>query len=157
MWPGSNHPYGQNETLPTHFQRWNGSWTFENRVDLLVEMITDPETPANIVFLYLEEPDNVGHAFGPDSEEIKEQVEILDERVGYLISKLKELTLFDKVNIVLLSDHGFVEIEQSKIMNVTGLVDPSLFTRRGGSPVWHIYPEGDNEGNRTQNSFSLIQ
>jgi len=145
MWPGSNHPYGPNETLPTHFQRWNGSWTFEDRVDLMIDMITHPESPANIVFIYLEEPDNFGHAFGPESPEIKEQIQILDNRVGYLNSKLEMLNLLDDVNLILLSDHGFVEIQQTKIINITELVDTTSYTKSGGSPVWHIYP-GEDKG-----------
>lgn len=47
-------------------------WT--DRVDKVVSWIKDEKHPANLVFMYFEEPDSTGHVKGVGSQEIKNQI-----------------------------------------------------------------------------------
>lgn len=49
-----------------------------------ISWITDPHKPANLVMLYFEEPDTHGHAFGPNSQTVKNLILKLDNITGYL-------------------------------------------------------------------------
>ncbi|ODM88311.1 Ectonucleotide pyrophosphatase/phosphodiesterase family member 5, partial [Orchesella cincta] len=111
-WPGSNQPYGsKNDLLPTYYYpTYNASVSWEDRVDIVVSWITNQTKPANLVFLYFEEPDTHGHAFGPNHQETLNEISNTDNRTAYLIRKLKEAEIFDKINLILLSDHGMEAI-----------------------------------------------
>ena len=65
MWPGSDFEYdGLNCTFTGIF---NEKVEWEERVDTALSWFTDEKTPANLVMLYIEEPDSHGHIYGPDS------------------------------------------------------------------------------------------
>lgn len=49
-----------------------------------MEWITDPVKPANLVMLYIEEPDTHLHALGPDSSVVKDLIRKLDNVTEYL-------------------------------------------------------------------------
>lgn len=53
-------------------------------MDTVISWIKDEEKPANLVFAYFEEPDNTGHVFGVESNQIKKQVVRVDVTVKYL-------------------------------------------------------------------------
>ncbi|ODM89479.1 Ectonucleotide pyrophosphatase/phosphodiesterase family member 5 [Orchesella cincta] len=149
MWPGSNQPYGfKNDSLPTYYYpTYNASVPWEDRVDIVISWITDKTKPANLVFLYFEEPDTHGHAFGPNHQETLNEISNTDNRTAYLIRKLKEVGIFDKINLILLSDHGMEAVTQDKIINITALIDTSLLKARYGSTpvVQLIANEGKGE------------
>lgn len=85
MWPGGDYNYsGIN---PTYLHTLDETIPFEKRMDEAVEWILDPEKPANLVLLHLEEPDATGHVFGPDSDEMTEQLSEMDSITKYLINK----------------------------------------------------------------------
>lgn len=78
--------------------------------------------------LYFDEPDTTGHGYGPLSIEYKNKVykklllvllkllpklnlhtkkiKELDIVLGYLINKLNEAKILEKLNIIIVSDHG---------------------------------------------------
>lgn len=125
MWPGSKFPYGVNDTLPTRIFEWENDYPFDKRVDIAVDWITDEETPVNLLFIYFEEPDEVAHGYGPESAEVTKYISIVDNTTGYLIKKLKQVGIYDKVNVILLSDHGFHEVSEEicrKFANFKGLM-----------------------------------
>ena len=146
MWPGSCFGYGRNKTKHTYCADYNVSEPFESRMETAISWVTNETSPANLVFLYFEEPDEHAHGFGPESEEVRETVEKMDNVTGYLVSRLKELGIFEEVNLILLSDHGFAEVRQERILNITDILDPQLYTKYGSSPTYLILPhEGKNQ------------
>lgn len=65
MWPGSEFEYqGVNPTFVSPLNKTIGS---KERVD---EVITWLDKGANLVMFYIEEPDDEGHAYGPDSDQV---------------------------------------------------------------------------------------
>lgn len=143
MWPGGGDQVYLNTSL-TFSHNFNTSIPFSDRVDIVLSWILHPQTPANLVFLYFEEPDATAHVFGPDSHEVQEMLIKVDNVTGYLIKKLEDNNLTDSVNVFLLSDHGFETVTPSRIINITEVIKGMNYTPVGNSPVIHIYPEEDN-------------
>lgn len=68
MWPGGDFRY--KGVVPTYFEALDKNMGWENRTDHVVSWITDPTNPANLVMFYMEQPDEEGHAYSPDSQQV---------------------------------------------------------------------------------------
>lgn len=65
MWPGSNFKY--DDTACTFSQSFNQTMSWNERVDIVMTWFTNGKTPANLVMMYIEEPDVHAHIYSPDS------------------------------------------------------------------------------------------
>ena len=85
MWPGNEFEYSG--VKPTYFKAWNYNVTWEKRIDEVMEWILNPQKPANLIMLYIEEPDYHGHSFGIDSSKFIDELKLMDEITKYLLEK----------------------------------------------------------------------
>ncbi|CAL8112709.1 unnamed protein product [Orchesella dallaii] len=149
MWPGSSEPYGPDNNLrPTYYYPgYNANVTWEERVDTIISWINDDLEPANLVFLYYNEPDSTGHGHGPNHNATLEEIRKADNRTAYLVKKLKDTEIFDKINLIILSDHGMQDVTSQRIVNISQLIDSTLVeAQHGGTPVLQLNPkEGKGE------------
>jgi hypothetical protein len=58
-------------------------------------------------FVHFAQPDHLGHRFGENSKEYESGYLMDDECSGRIIKKIKEIGLYDKTLIYIVSDHGF--------------------------------------------------
>jgi len=58
----------------------------------------------------------------------------------YLHQCLTDQNLLDKVNVVLLSDHGMATVTPQRIFNLTQYVNKAFFQIVDSSPVLQIHP-----------------
>ena len=110
MWPGQQATYKNIKPkykLP-YDKELNKNWKL--KVDKLISWITDSFHPANCIFAYFDEPDETAHDYGPFGNETLSKVKEDDEIIGYLIKKLNQKYLFNRTNIVIVSDHGMAEV-----------------------------------------------
>ena len=111
MWPGTDASY--RNVTPKYKLKFDKvlvkNWTV--KVDTMINWLTDSSAPANCIFGYFDEPDVTSHEYGPFGNETIARVKQADQIVGYLIERLNETNLFNKTNLILLSDHGMVEVE----------------------------------------------
>lgn len=136
LWPGSKFEYQRR--ISTFIEN-NESLSLISRIDKAIEWIVDEKTPANLVFLYFNEPDATSHQYGPDSENVNNELRKLDNATEYLLVKLKEYNLRDKINILFLSDHGATEVSNTNIIDLSPYINNNTtFTLCGESPVWQI-------------------
>ena len=64
----------------------------------------------------------------------------LDQTLAYLITKLKTNDLFDKINLIITSDHGMETIaSKEKAVYLDKYVNTSLFDAFGSSAVYDIF------------------
>lgn len=56
-------------------------------------------------------------------------------------SKLKANNIYDKVNIIQLSDHGMSTVRLTNIINLKNYLTPNSYTFAGTSPTLHIIPK----------------
>ncbi|XP_069680355.1 bis(5'-adenosyl)-triphosphatase enpp4-like isoform X2 [Periplaneta americana] len=145
MWPGGGDEVYFKTNL-TFAHEYESSIPFKERIDTVLSWIEHPETPANLVFLYYEEPDKTAHVYGPESPQVRDVLAKIDNLTGYLVEKLEEKNLTKAVNVFLLSDHGFDTVVPSRIINVTDFIPPQLnYTIVGNSPTLHIFPQHGDE------------
>jgi len=104
---------------PTYFHHYNQNISFEERVNGVIKWLQLPENERpQFITLYFEEPDSKGHSFGPNSPETNKAIALVDSMLGLLINKLKNIGMEDKVNIIVVSDHGMAEISDERIINI---------------------------------------
>lgn len=65
MWAGSEYEYQNHKCTFTGV--YNETEKPEERVDTALSWFKHPKTPANLVMLYVEQPDLFGHAYGYES------------------------------------------------------------------------------------------
>ncbi|XP_060947805.1 ectonucleotide pyrophosphatase/phosphodiesterase family member 5 [Limanda limanda] len=142
MWPGSDVKI--HGMFPSQFLHYNASVTFEARVERLIEWFSAPEEDAvDFGVLYWEEPDESGHLYGPQSPKMDGVIAGIDEKLGFLINELKKAGLFEKVNLIVTSDHGMTQLFTDNIIELDQYIHRDLYTWVDKSPVVGILP---NEG-----------
>ena len=102
--------------LPSYYYSYNKKTPYQDRIDEIMRWLklSEAERPGFITG-YFSLVDGMGHGFGPDSVEVKEAVNTLDGYIGQLKQRINSELSFD-VNLVIVSDHGMVNInKQSKI------------------------------------------
>lgn len=139
-WVGSEAPVGGMQ--PTYWKKFDESVAFGSRIDTVIKWLSYPmEKRPGFVTLYFEEPDAVSHAAGPVSPATGEVVETLDSLIGVLRLKLSELPFGNRINLIVLSDHGMGPVSPSRYINITGVVPQRMIAGIfGGNPVYTINP-----------------
>lgn len=70
------------------------------------------EEDFHLVTLYFGEPDNVGHARGPDHPDRKKIIRQIDDIIGYLREAIDRHHLADDLNVIITSDHGMTTVKK---------------------------------------------
>jgi len=140
MWPGSDVKiYG---VYPSRYLPYNASVPFKDRVARIVRWFSGPEgEEVDFGVLYWEEPDESGHALGPQSPLMDPVIADIDEKLGFLVNALKEAGLYEKVNLVVTSDHGMAQLSPDKIIELDQYVTRDLYTWVDRSPVVALLPK----------------
>ena len=91
--------------------------------------------------------DTFEHCFGVDSKEVKFAMKFIDGQIGKIIQKLKAMNLYDQSQILIFSDHGQVNIEETidlpKELKKANLDSFVRFCDDGGAI--HFYSDECNE------------
>jgi hypothetical protein len=90
-----NHKYLNRVELTKNYHE-----TFEKAVPYILEK------KPQLVFLYIGNPDEVGHEHGFDSEEYYQSLEQVDAKLGDLFAALKRAGLYEETEIIIVADHG---------------------------------------------------
>lgn len=111
-------------------------------IDKLIRWFDTEDCPINLGLLYFRQPDAIGHMYGPDSQQVVDEVKKLDGFIGYLIKKLEEVNMYDEVNIVLTSDHGMANSGSDKIIVLDNYINKTLYKMYYDSPIIGMDPVG---------------
>ena len=139
-WVGSEAPIGGMQ--PSYWKKFDESVAFGSRIDTVIKWLSYPmEKRPGFVTLYFEEPDAVSHGAGPVSRATGQVVERLDSLIGVLRLKLSELPYSNRINLIVLSDHGMGPVSPSRYINLLGVVPQRMIAGIfGGNPVYTINP-----------------
>ncbi|XP_044150313.1 ectonucleotide pyrophosphatase/phosphodiesterase family member 2 isoform X2 [Bufo gargarizans] len=89
--------------------------TQQRRVMTVLQWLHLPDSERPYVYaIYLEQPDQAGHRYGPFSSELVNQLKDIDGVVGMLMDGLKQMKLHRCVNIMFVGDHGMEEANCEK-------------------------------------------
>jgi len=102
---------------PSIFKEYDGSVLFKSRVDSVVKWLEYPDSKRpRITMLYFSEPDYTGHKYGTSTNEINESIKEMDELLGYIIKQLSSLSIYKKLNILIVSDHGMADVSKDRLI-----------------------------------------
>ena len=115
FWPGSEAPIGG--VHPRYWKTFDVNFPPNDRVDQVLRWLDLPsaERPA-FVTLYFSDTDVAGHDDGPDSQLVHDAIVRADGYLGRLLHGLEQRGLTERVNIVVVSDHGMAEVSTDRVV-----------------------------------------
>ena len=140
FWVGSEAPI--KDTYPSYFEKYDGRVPYLERVDQVIDWLELPLAKRpGLVLLYFDEPDHTGHSAGPEHASTGEVVEYLDSVIGYLRSEIADLEYGDKINLIVLSDHGMGPVSPERYINLFDFIQDDWINKLvGGNPIYLIDP-----------------
>jgi predicted AlkP superfamily pyrophosphatase or phosphodiesterase len=138
FWVGSEADVGG--ARPSHWRRFDDTVTGRTQVDQVLAWLALPtERRPHLVLLYFAETDYAGHDHGPDSPETAAAVARVDGLIGRLRMGLTALPHGDRVNLVVVSDHGIDGFQPDGfryVEDVTDIADLRMPERGPGGNLW---------------------
>lgn len=109
FWPGSEADiHGMH---PDHWRPYDGRVTADQRVDQVLTWLDLPAAQRpSFLTLYFDAVDHAGHDHGPDSPQVNQALRDTDEALGRLVAGLRQRGLLDRINLIVLADHGMAEV-----------------------------------------------
>ena len=123
----------------------NHNQPYSSRIDRAIEWLQS-EHPPQFVALYFDQPDPEGHQYGPNSTEFFNAVRRVDsDVVGYLLQQLYEKSMLDSVNLIFVSDHGFVGLDPKRVILLKDYITPDSYRLFSEGTMAHIWPNQGKE------------
>lgn len=112
---------------PRYWKNYDGSVPNEKRVDTVLNWLDFPiEIRPTLITLYFSDVDDAGHDFSPFSKETGKAVKRIDKVIGRLYNGLKKRRIDEKVNLIIVSDHGMATVDQKNVVILDEMFDPKL-------------------------------
>lgn len=95
---------------PTYYFKYQEKTSIDQRVQQVEDWLRlpDDQRPHFITF-YFPEVDHMGHAWGPDSDSVRNAVQLVDAAIGKMAAMADKLQL--PVNFIVVSDHGMLQAD----------------------------------------------
>ncbi|QXD16548.1 ectonucleotide pyrophosphatase/phosphodiesterase [Rhodocaloribacter litoris] len=140
FWPGSEAAI--RGVRPTYWKRYDSRVPGPERVDTVLAWLDLPagRRPAFIT-LYFSDVDGAGHRYGPDAPETAEAVARVDGYLARLVAGLEARDLYDRVNLIVLSDHGMTATGPERVIALDDYIDPDDLTIVDRDPVLMARPK----------------
>jgi predicted AlkP superfamily pyrophosphatase or phosphodiesterase len=153
FWPGSEAEIGGYK--PTYWEPYDGNVPDSERVDKVLRLLDLPATERPVFLtLYFDVIDHAAHRFGPGpSDELKKAVEHVDSMMGRLLAGLEVRGIDDKVDVIVVSDHGMSQNSRDRVILVDQLIDIEAANPVDWDPVLGLWP---TEG-RTEEIFTQLK
>lgn len=113
------------------------------KVDRILAWLDLPQKERPTLLLgYFENLDNAGHAQGPRSQAVRDTAKTIDAAIGRLLQGLQARGIAQKVNLVILSDHGMSPINPKKVIDLMQIIpEDSLQAITDSDAVVAVYPK----------------
>lgn len=116
FWPGSEaeiHGY-----RPDYWKPFDERVTADQRVDqVLAWLDLPPASRPRFLTLYFDAVDHAGHKYGPESPQEDVALRDTDAALARLVRGLKQRGLFQRINLIVVSDHGMADVpEQNSVL-----------------------------------------
>lgn len=132
---------------PSIWKPFDDNFPNFERVDTVLSWLELPrEERPTMITLYFSDVDHGGHDAGPDSDNVKQAIAKVDESLNRLIEGLKSRGIFDRVNLIIVSDHGMARIDPRQFI----LLDDYFDLSHAQQIAWngamvHIFPKSGME------------
>ena len=144
QWVGSASEAGG--IRPTYYYHYHEKFTPEEKINKVVNWLKLPEdVRPHFISLYFPEVDAAGHHYGPESEETKNAVKLVDAAIGNLAKKVNELGL-KNVNFIFVSDHGMIKVDKGNPLSIPEiLLDKDRFDIYNSQTLLRVVVKNPNE------------
>ncbi len=141
FWVGSEVPIGG--AYPTFWKPYDSKTSFESKIDTVIHWLSLPEEERpRLIMWYSPEPDGTAHRHGSTGKETLAVVEQLDSLLGVFLEKMSQLPYANKINFMVVSDHGMADISPERYINLNEYIDRNWFSLiTGGNPVYSLKPK----------------
>ena len=144
FWPGSEAPI--HGVLPRYWTAYDGTYPANARIDRVLEWLDLPgQDRPRFITVYFEDTDRAGHDQGPDSRAVREAIMRADGYIGRLMRGLEQRGLTEKVNVLVLSDHGMAAVDSSRVIVVDDYVSSDEVEIVDINPTLAIVPKPGKE------------
>ena len=112
---------------PSIWKPFDDNFPNFERVDTILSWLDLPraERPTMIT-LYYSDVDHGGHDAGPDSDDVKQAIARVDAALSRLVEGLKARRIFERVNLIIVSDHGMVRLDPRQVVVLDDHFDLSM-------------------------------
>ncbi|MDT3740966.1 MAG: ectonucleotide pyrophosphatase/phosphodiesterase [Candidatus Kapabacteria bacterium] len=122
FWPGSE--MNIDFRRPDYYEKYEHNRPYETRVKGVLDWLSLPDSlRPRFITLYFDETDSKGHRYGTNSPELKRGIERVDKMISMLDSSISSLGLSGIVNMIILSDHGMMDMSPDKVISVMELLE----------------------------------
>lgn len=164
-WPGSEAAI--KGTRASWWSRYNHEQPRAEKVQMLLDWLSLPPAQApSLLVAYFHEVDGAGHSFGPSSPQVDTAIAQVDSALGAIMDGIAARGMTDRVDIVVVSDHGMTPVAPERAIvlddlidmadvdvidwNPVGAIEPKpgamerVYTRlRGAHPALQVYKKGE--------------
>ncbi len=130
FWPGSEAAVGG--VRPRRWTAFDKNMSMVARVDTVLGWLAEPTaTRPRLATLYFEHVDIAGHDHGPGSAQSRDALRQVDAALARLVDGLAAHGLRDRVDLVIVSDHGMAAVAPGHVIALEDMVpaeDASLVT-----------------------------
>lgn len=125
-WPGSEAVI--HGIQPRYWRAYDEKVPATARIQQALDWLaTDASSPQpRFVALYLEQVDKAGHSYGPDSPQYQAALRDSDAAVGQLVEGLRQRNQLEKINLIVVSDHGMATVKDGQQVAIEDMVPPDL-------------------------------
>ncbi|TFV94178.1 alkaline phosphatase family protein [Algoriphagus kandeliae] len=108
---------------PSYYYDYDGNVPNLTRISKVFEWLQLPESERpQMITMYFSDMDDTGHRYGPNNgEQLKKTLDRLDHELGALFEGVASFDL--PVHIVIVSDHGMVDVPKENLLNLTELTE----------------------------------
>lgn len=139
-WVGSETAVGGSQ--PHRWKRFDNSVPYTDRADSVLSWLSlpEPERP-HLVMWYIEEPDHTGHHYNPEHQNTAQMITQVDSVIGYFRRGLSRLPHANKVDFIVVSDHGMGRFDEERTVNLADYLPLDSFEHVATGPFTHLYPK----------------
>jgi predicted AlkP superfamily pyrophosphatase or phosphodiesterase len=121
FWPGSEaNIHGRH---PDEWKPFDEAVSADARVDQILAWLNVPaQRRPSFLTLYFDAVDHAGHKYGPDSPQVNDALRATDAALARLVQGLKQDGLFEKMNIIIVADHGMASVPLANSVMIDKLV-----------------------------------
>jgi predicted AlkP superfamily pyrophosphatase or phosphodiesterase len=144
FWPGSEAPIGG--VLPHFWKAYDVNYPGPARIAQVLQWLDLPaEERPTFVMVYFSDVDSAGHASGPDSQAVKDAVGRVDGYLGLLLRGLGRRGLTDRVNVVVVSDHGMAAVRADRVVILDDYISLDDVVVSDLNPTVGLFPKPGKE------------
>ena len=130
---------------PTFYKHYDERVPYATRVDTVLTWLSRTDSlRVRLASLYFNNVDHMSHDSGPGSPQALAAALAVDSAIGRLVEGLRRMGLEDRVNVIVVSDHGHAPTDTAHVVVVDDYLDPAMLEVATPSPFVALRPrDGD--------------